>query len=39
MKARPSFAELAQRAERWRPYRSVAARMLWQQYLAEQNRS
>lgn len=38
MKQRPSFAELAQMAEAWRPYRSVAARMLWQHYLAEQNR-
>ena len=33
---RPSFVELARMAERWRPYRSVAARMLWQYYLAEQ---
>ena len=32
---RPSFTELAKIAERWRPYRSVAARMLWQYYLAE----
>lgn len=31
---RPSFIELAKIAERWRPYRSVAARMLWQYYLA-----
>ena len=38
MKTRPSFVELEQIAERWRPYRSVAARMLWQSYLAEQNR-
>lgn len=38
MKMRPSFVELAKIAERWRPYRSVAARMLWQFYLAEQNR-
>jgi DNA-3-methyladenine glycosylase II len=38
MKARPSFIQLARIAERWRPYRSVAARMLWQYYLAEQNR-
>ena len=36
MKTRPSFAELSKIAERWRPYRSVAARMLWQFYLAEQ---
>ena len=35
MKTRPSFVELAKIAERWRPYRSVAARMLWQYYLAE----
>ena len=32
---RPSFADLAKIAESWRPYRSVAARMLWQYYLAE----
>jgi DNA-3-methyladenine glycosylase II len=38
MEQRPSFIELAAMAERWRPYRSVAARMLWQYYLAEQNR-
>lgn len=38
MKTRPSFVQLARIAERWRPYRSVAARMLWQYYLAEQNR-
>lgn len=35
MKQRPSFSELAKIAESWRPYRSVAARMLWQYYLAE----
>jgi DNA-3-methyladenine glycosylase II len=35
---RPLFIELAKIAERWRPYRSVAARMLWQYYLAEQDR-
>ena len=33
-KARPGFPELAQMAEAWRPFRSVAARMLWQYYLA-----
>jgi DNA-3-methyladenine glycosylase II len=38
LEMRPSFRELARFAERWRPYRSVAARMLWQYYLAEQNR-
>lgn len=35
MKTRPSFPDLAKIAENWRPYRSVAARMLWQYYLAE----
>jgi DNA-3-methyladenine glycosylase II len=39
MKQRPSFIELSRIAERWRPYRSVAARMLWQYYLAEQSRN
>jgi len=34
---RPSFTKLAQIAESWRPYRSVAARMLWQYYLAERD--
>jgi DNA-3-methyladenine glycosylase II len=38
MKQRPSFPELGRMAEAWRPYRSVAARMLWQHYLAAQNR-
>lgn len=37
MKTRPSFIKLAKIAERWRPYRSVAARMLWQYYLAERD--
>jgi DNA-3-methyladenine glycosylase II len=32
---RPSFTELASIADNWRPYRSVAARMLWQYYLAQ----
>jgi DNA-3-methyladenine glycosylase II len=32
---RPGFVELAKIAEAWRPFRSVAARMLWQYYLAE----
>jgi DNA-3-methyladenine glycosylase II len=38
MKTRPSFPELAKIAEGWRPYRSVAARMLWQYYLAKRDR-
>ncbi len=31
--ARPTQPELTQMAESWRPYRAVAARMLWQHYL------
>ncbi len=34
LKSRPSFLQLEQTAESWRPFRSVAARMLWQYYLA-----
>jgi DNA-3-methyladenine glycosylase II len=37
MKTRPSFPKLAKIAEGWRPYRSVAARMLWQYYLTERD--
>jgi len=36
LNTRPTFTELAKIAEHWSPYRSVAARMLWQYYLAEQ---
>ena len=32
--ARPSPAQLTEMGEAWRPFRSVAARMLWQYYLA-----
>lgn len=32
---RPNTNELLEMAEAWRPYRSVAARMLWQYYLAK----
>jgi DNA-3-methyladenine glycosylase II len=38
MKTRPAFPRLAEIADAWRPYRSVAARMLWQYYLSERNR-
>lgn len=38
LQTRPSFVELAKIADHWHPYRSVAARMLWQYYLAEQRR-
>jgi DNA-3-methyladenine glycosylase II len=31
---RPTFAELDHLAESWRPWRSVAARMLWHSYLS-----
>ena len=34
---RPSFQQLAEMAEAWRPFRSVAARMLWQYYLARRD--
>jgi DNA-3-methyladenine glycosylase II len=37
LKMRPSFIELGELADKWRPYRSVAARMLWQYYLAERS--
>ena len=37
MKQRPDFTKLAKIAEAWRPYRSVAARMLWQYYLAQRD--
>jgi DNA-3-methyladenine glycosylase II len=39
MKTRPAFTELATLAGEWRPYRSVAARMLWQYYLAEREKN
>jgi DNA-3-methyladenine glycosylase II len=35
---RPSFETLAWHAERWRPWRSVGARMLWQSYLLARGR-
>lgn len=34
---RPNANQLLELAEAWRPYRSVAARMLWQYYLAKLN--
>jgi DNA-3-methyladenine glycosylase II len=33
--ARPNPIQLIEMAEAWRPFRSVAARMLWQFYLAQ----
>lgn len=38
LRRRPSFPQLQQTAEDWRPFRSVAARMLWQYYLANRER-
>jgi DNA-3-methyladenine glycosylase II len=35
---RPDSNQLLQIAEAWRPYRSVAARMLWQDYLARRGK-
>ena len=35
LSSRPSSNELEEMAEPWRPYRSIAARMLWQYYLAQ----
>jgi len=37
--ARPTPAELDELAEAWRPWRAVAARLLWLQYLARRGRS
>jgi DNA-3-methyladenine glycosylase II len=33
----PRVDELESLAKRWKPYRAVAARMLWQYYLAKRN--
>ncbi len=38
LKQRPTTEQLFGLAERWRPFRSVAARMLWQFYLARETR-
>lgn len=37
--SRPTPNEFLEMAEAWRPYRSVAARMLWQYYLAKPEKS
>jgi len=34
LRERPAPADAVRIAERWKPFRSVAARMLWQHYLA-----
>ncbi len=36
---RPSDVELREMSEAWRPWRAVAARLLWHQYLCERGRS
>ena len=36
--ARPSYDELDHLAEQWQPYRAVAARLLWHQYLSERRK-
>jgi DNA-3-methyladenine glycosylase II len=38
LRARPSAGEMTERGERWRPYRSAAARLLWTHYRAEKQR-
>ena len=35
----PSSAEASAFAQKWRPWRSVAARLLWHSYLSRRNRS
>jgi len=37
LRVRPNTNQLLEMAEAWRPYRSVAARMLWQYYLARRS--
>lgn len=39
LETRPTSSEFPSIAERWRPYRSVAARLLWHFYLSERGRS
>src|SRR5208337_1998757 len=39
LEARPNAAELEEIAERWRPWRGVAARLLWAYYRAVKTRS
>ena len=38
LKERPTPQELTESAEAWRPYRSVAARLLWHHYLSEKDK-
>ncbi|HZY41792.1 MAG TPA: DNA-3-methyladenine glycosylase 2 family protein, partial [Anaerolineae bacterium] len=36
--ARPTYDELTAMSEAWRPWRAVAARVLWQYYLSQRKR-
>lgn len=35
--ARPTYAELTEMAQQWKPWRAVAARMFWHYYLSQRN--
>ncbi len=37
LSVRPTYAELAEMAERWKPWRAVAARMFWHYYLSQKS--
>lgn len=37
LSARPTYVELSQMAERWKPWRAVAARLCWHYYLNQKN--
>jgi DNA-3-methyladenine glycosylase II len=39
MATRPTFDQLHTVAERWHPFRAVAARIVWHHYLAVRGRS
>lgn len=39
LRTRPSPASVERRAAAWKPYRSVAARLLWHHYLSEKRRT
>lgn len=39
LRARPDYDRLTRMAQRWAPWRSVAARLLWHHYLASRGRS
>lgn len=39
LERRPTVPEMAEHGERWRPWRSVAARLLWHDYLARRGRA